>query len=250
MIFCFSGTGNSRYIARRIGERTGDRVAELPVTDTGPCACGDDALVFVTPTYAWRLPRVAEAWIRGANLAGKRAWFVMSCGTDVGAAGKYLERMCRETSIVYMGLMPIVMPENYIVMFKAPEQAEAQKIISRAIRDMDHAAERICAGAPFDGRKANIMDRIKSGPVNRAFYPLYVHARGFRAGDTCVGCGVCETACPLHNVRMENGRPKWGGSCTQCMACLCRCPKGAIECGRGTRGKRRYVCPEYKPEKA
>lgn len=31
MIFCFSGTGNSRYIAKIIAEETGDEIVDLNV---------------------------------------------------------------------------------------------------------------------------------------------------------------------------------------------------------------------------
>ena len=32
------------------------------------------------------------------------------------------------------------------------------------------------------------------------------------------------------------------------MACICYCPKKAIEYGRASLGKPRYKCPEYVPE--
>ena len=35
--------------------------------------------------------------------------------------------------------------------------------------------------------------------------------------------------CPLNNIRLENGKPVWGKHCTHCMACICDCPKEAIE---------------------
>ena len=35
-----------------------------------------------------------------------------------------------------------------------------------------------------------------------------------------------------------------GNQCTHCMACICRCPSEAIEYGKHSIGKPRYVCPE------
>ena len=71
-----------------------------------------------------------------------------------------------------------------------------------------------------------------SGPVNPVFYRFFVKAEAFRATDSCIGCGKCVELCPLNNIRLENGRPVWGKNCTHCMACICYCPKEAIEYGK------------------
>ena len=58
--------------------------------------------------------------------------------------------------------------------------------------------------------------------------------------DACIGCGRCVELCPLNNVHLKNGKPVWGKNCTHCMACICYCPKEAIEYGRKSKGKPRY----------
>ena len=61
MVLYFSGTGNSRYLARRIAEGLEmplyDLNACIKAGDTAPVQTGRD-MVLVTPTYAWRIPRV------------------------------------------------------------------------------------------------------------------------------------------------------------------------------------------------
>ena len=42
------------------------------------------SLVFAVPTYAWRIPKIVEQWIRDTESAGTaRAWFVMNCGDEI-----------------------------------------------------------------------------------------------------------------------------------------------------------------------
>ena len=84
MIFCFSGTGNSRYIAGRIAQATADeRIdlnAKIKAHDTSPVQTGRDVIV-VAPTYAWRIPRIVRDWLARTELVGaERVWFVMDCG--------------------------------------------------------------------------------------------------------------------------------------------------------------------------
>ena len=79
-----------------------------------------------------------------------------------------------------------------------------------------------------------------SGPVNPVFYRFFVKAEAFRATDACIGCGRCVELCPLNNVHLKNGKPVWGKNCTHCMACICYCPKEAIEYGEKSKGKPRY----------
>ena len=59
MVLYFTGTGNSRYLARRIAEGLEmplyDLNACIKAEDTAPVQTGRD-VVLVTPTYAWRIP--------------------------------------------------------------------------------------------------------------------------------------------------------------------------------------------------
>ncbi|MBS5951111.1 MAG: EFR1 family ferrodoxin, partial [Clostridium sp.] len=53
-------------------------------------------------------------------------------------------------------------------------------------------------------------------------------------------CGKCVKLCPLNNIELVKGKPKWGEKCTHCMACISRCPKEAIEYKNKTKGRNRY----------
>lgn len=66
MICCFSGTGNSQYIAGQIAKALQEKVvnlnAKIKSHDTTPLQTGSN-LIVVTPTYAWRIPRIVSEWI-------------------------------------------------------------------------------------------------------------------------------------------------------------------------------------------
>ncbi len=248
MIFCFSGTGNSRLVATRIAAQTGDTILSLNdrlrQKDT-TAVQNADRLVFVTPTYAWRIPRVVENWIEQTDFpSGAAAYFVVTCGDGAGNAEKYVRKLCARKGFRFMGFAAVVMPENYIAMFDAPDEAHAKPIVERALPKADALGQAIAAGRPFAPQKVRSLDRVYSSIVNPAFYKFVVRAKGFRVTDACIGCGQCASVCPLENITLQDGKPVWGKTCTHCMACICLCPESAIEYGTKSVGQPRYRCPE------
>lgn len=247
MILYFSGTGNSAYVAEKIAKEVRDEAVSMnDKMKSGDYAKLDSAApwVFVTPTYAWRIPRVVQEWIARVDFHGNRqAYFIMTCGDAIGNAGKYAKELCVQKGFCYMGCLQIVMPENYIAMFPVPQRAEAERIIAKAAPEITAAGELIRERKAFPDRRIRFGDKVSSGPVNNIFYPVFVHAKKFYSTAACIGCGHCAKVCPLNNVAMEGGRPKWGDCCTHCMACICECPKEAIEYGNKSKGKPRYRCP-------
>ena len=244
MILYFSGTGNSKYVAKRIADALGDEIvnlnARIKASDTSPVKT-DERLIIVTPTYAWRIPRVVRDWLRNTELRGaKQVWFVMTCGGEIGNADKYNRELCAEKAISCMGTAQIVMPENYIAMFSAPQAEKARQIIAQAEPSIDRAIAAIQRNQPFAPTRNNLYDRFMSGPVNPIFYKFFVKANAFTASSACIGCGQCVKSCPMNNVAIKDGKPFWGRNCTHCMACICYCPVSAIEYGKKSVGQPRY----------
>ena len=61
--------------------------------------------VFVGPTYAWQLPRVFDQFIRSGSFNGNQdAYFVLTCGSEIGNAGKTLEALCHDVWLTYRGI--------------------------------------------------------------------------------------------------------------------------------------------------
>lgn len=242
-ILHYSGTGNSAHVARRLAARLGLAKVDLNalLREGHSTDLDDQELIIVSPTYCWRLPRVISDWMEHQTfLPGTRAWFLITCGDDFGNAVHYLKKTCRHCGIECMGGMEVVMPENYITMFRAPSEELSRTIVECAELMTEEAALYIERREAFPEREVNIRDRLFSGPINALFFKFIVKDHKFRVLDSCVGCGLCTEQCPMCNITLLNGRPHWQGHCTHCMACIAQCPQQAIEYGRTTVGKRRH----------
>ncbi len=224
MILYFSGTGNSEYVAKRIGKEIGEEAADLFEklrSRDFSSMYSDRPWVIVVPTYAWRIPRIVQEWLEQTELAGSRdIYFVMTCGGSIGNAGKYLKKLCAAKKLNYRGCAGITMPENYIALFTAPEREEALATIERAEAVIDQTARKIKAAEPFQQPEITGKDRVNSGIVNDLFYPLYVHAKKFCVTDACISCGKCAAVCPLNNIKLEDRKPVWGKNCTHCLSLI------------------------------
>ena len=235
-------------LADKLGDKT-INAAEYIKSGRSVDLSSDKPWVFVSPVYGWQIPHIFSSFIRSANFSGsKRAYFVITCGSDTGSASKYISLLCDEKGLDYCGALEVVMPENYLAMFPVPNEEKSAKIISAVHPLLENAASFIANSKPFEKRRYRIGDNIKSSVVNKYFCSYFIKASPFYSKDSCVGCGKCVSLCPLNNIKLKDGRPAWGNDCTHCMACICHCPTEAIEYGKRSVGKRRYLCPEYKED--
>ncbi len=249
MLLYFTGTGNSRYVAQRLAALTGEKdivdVSRYLRSGESARLNSERPYVVVCPTYAWRIPRVLEAFLLRSEFSGnQRIYFVMTCGSGIGGALRSLQALCAQKGLTCGGVARIVMPENYVAMFPVPDEEKAKKIVGKAEPSIVAAAACIAAGQQLPGGNGGVLGMLLSGPINNGFYRFCARDKRFRTTERCVGCGACAQVCPLGNVRLEGGKPVWGGNCTHCMACLCLCPSAAIEYGTKSVGKPRYRCPQ------
>lgn len=246
MVLYFSGTGNSAYVAKRIANQIQDETLDLfqkiRAHDYSEIH-SEEPWVFVVPVYAWQMPLIVRDWIAATTFTGSReAYFVITCGSGIGGAGEHAKALWEGKGLSYKGCAKVVMPENYLLMFPVPDEAKAREIIAQAEPVIDAIADVVGKDQALDER-VGLGGKLSSGLVNALFYKCFVSAKKFYSLDSCTSCGYCETVCPLNNIQIKDGRPVWGQACTHCCACICRCPQAAIEYGKASVGKPRYICP-------
>lgn len=246
MVLYFSGTGNSRYVAKRIEEISGDELISIgQKIKSGDYNAirSEKPFVFVGPVYAGRLPCVMEEYIRKVNFSGTpKTYFVGTCAATPWVTVQYVEKLCGEKEFSLLGFNSVVMPQGYIAGGGTQPKAVNDKILKEAEPKIIKIAETI--------RDVQILPKeqpgkaIMSKVLNPIMYSIMISAKGFTVTDKCTDCGKCERRCPLNNVKIVNGKPVWGKECTHCMACIAGCPAEAIEYGKKTQGKPRYYLGE------
>ena len=244
MIFYFTGTGNSQAAAQSVA---GAQERLVPIVE---CLRKDsydfeitdgDALGFVFPVYFGGLPLSVEQFIGRLRLTGRPGYVygLLTYGGFAGGAGSMLQAALARAGLGLDAVYGVKMPDNYLVLYDAPTEAEEQKILKNAGEALARIRTRIV-----------LRDRVMRGtalPVRMlaaALYPGYINGRDtapFHTNDTCIGCAACANRCPSRAIEMRDGRPAWvKDKCAFCMSCV-RC--GAIEYGELFTGKARYKHP-------
>ena len=249
MILYFTGTGNSEYCARFIADRIGDECFDLGerirVRDFSPFE-SEMPWIICVPTYAWRIPAVVTEFLGKAELKGcKDVYFVMTCGGEIGKAEKYNKALCDKTGKTYKGTAKVKMAENYLAMFEVTTPDEEETLMKDANATLEQVSTFIKKNESLPTVNEGAIGNILSGVVNDMFNKYYLKDDLFLVKDNCISCGLCAKKCPLGNVEIKDGKPEWKGNCTHCMACICNCPVEAIEYGKKSEGKRRYLCRSY-----
>lgn len=242
MVLYFSGTGNSRHVAKKIAEIAGDDLLSIgQKIKSGDYSAirSEKPFVFVGPVYAGRLPRVMEEYIRKVDLGtAPEAYFVGTCAATPWATVRYVEKLCGEKGLSLLGFNSIVMPQGYLAGGGTQPKESNDQVLKEAGPKITAIAEKIRDGQALPQEQPG--KSFMSNVLNPIMYAMMINAKGFYVTEKCSGCGKCEQRCPLNNVKLTNGKPVWGKDCTHCMACIAGCPGEAIEYGKKTQGKPRY----------
>ncbi len=250
MVIYFTGTGSSEYVAKAVADRLDDEIVQSNhIIKTGEKSSfnSERPWVFVFPIYLSTMPAIFMDFIGKHEFRGSRkAYFIACCASAIGSAPNRCADICREKHFEYMGTAMVQMPQNYIALFKMTEPDEIKRRLSAALTSADEISKKISAEKALGMKFTSKPEYLATKAVEKMYNGPFTGTKKFYATDACIGCGLCVKNCPLSIISLnENGRPKWTGSCIHCMACINRCPKQAIEYGKKTAGKVRYVCEKY-----
>jgi ferredoxin len=248
LLYWFSGTGNSLVVARQLAQRLGGtEVLPLVTALRGPIPPAERIGV-IFPVLAFGPPNVVVDFVSRAEFpSGACLFSLCTMGGMAGVAHGRLRSSLKARGLELAAGWSIAMPGNCITLYPPPKEARQRKLFDKAARRLDSIAAALHAG-----RRGVFEDSWPPlswigawlNPAAMKRFPR--EDKRFSVTDKCVHCGLCARLCPVSNIAMESGRPRWQGRCEQCFGCINWCPAGAIETGWITRGRRRYHHPDVK----
>ena len=258
MIFYFSGTGNTRWVASEIAKAIKEELFYIPDLireERSEFTLHDgERIGFCFPTHGWQVPRIVREFIKRLKMNTKDhyCWALTTCGDNMGETMTILNRDLAANELLANNGVPlqadttfsVIMPESYVClpfMKTDPEEKEQWKIenarrqlqhIIPIIKDCKRGIEELDKGA---------TPRLYSYVIGEYFNKRMVTDKKFTVDkDVCTRCGKCAKVCPVDNIK--GAPPEWihNGRCTSCLACYHYCPVHAINFGKITRKRDQY----------
>ena len=248
MIFYFSGTGNTRFVAEQIAAGIGEELVFIPDAirenrfefEIAP----DESIGFCFPTHGWQPPRIIREFIRKLRINRNYCWALTTCGDNMGETMTILNKELAAIGLKTSATFSVIMPESYVClpfMYTDTKEKEHEKI-AEARKQLPHIIEYISK------RKEGVEELDKGGTprlysyvIGEYFNKRMVNDKKFTVdSDVCSKCGKCQKVCPVDNI--TGTPPEWNhnGRCTSCLACYHYCPVHAINFGKITRKRGQY----------
>lgn len=233
LIICFSGTGNSYYVAKKIAEsQNHDNIIMLNDIKVEDFEL-PERLGIVYPIHMSREPFILEQKMREILTPIKNfkaLQFVYEISTAAsnspGWAHIRVEKMLKDFGVATTYVNNVKMPDNIIKPTNLENSKEIFKAadikINQIIQDLENEKIKFPKFKIFTRSFTNI-----SFLFNR-FYAKH-YSENFTVNDDCISCRLCYRSCPANNITFENGKPVFHDNCYACTACINNCPTNAIK---------------------
>ena len=245
LIIYFSSTGNSllaaRYFAQHLENCT--IVPIIKVDANMEIGDADTNIGFIFPAFFFSIPRFFSQGIEKLSL-NKDAYFygIVTCNGFYGNSGHQLKTLLEGKGCKLSFFKVLKMPGNYIVEYAPPKDETIDKKIAVAEKKLPEIVSMI------NNRDTEAI-RNKFPIISKMFFNFMYDKQDkwhkkFYTNSKCTSCGLCEKICQFDNIENIDGRPRWKNHCEHCVACIQLCPSKAIEYGKRTKRRARYINPK------
>lgn len=246
IIYYFTGTGNSLWLAKRLARQLPDAsvISIIRALRQPQQSVIAERIGLVFPVYYCGMPSIVTEFLRRVDLSRSEYRFaVLNSGGMFGRAMTYLCNALHQSGCDLHAGYKVKMPSNFIL-GRGLTEAQVHRKLQNVNEVMEHITQRVRAGERGIDHDGKVLRTLS--PLLYNWWLKRSHLRDARyiVDETCNGCEMCKEVCPVGNITIHDGRPVWHHACEQCLACLHLCPREAIQYGARTRGRRRYRHPD------
>ncbi len=230
MIYYFTGTGNSLWAAKKLGEELKQPVESIiKHRAEEKTECSDKILGFVFPTYMMDLPWIAKEFLLKLTVSSDGYVFVVMTSNH-GKSGRAFQSLDQALCLGGKKLsagFDLQMPGNCLVSTEEENGERLQQAPAR-IKEIVRSVQTRTVNYKSKGRKPRKNFVSGSYFYGENSLRRLTRMKNFIISEKCNGCGLCASICPLSNIRISDGRAVHGHDCAACYACLHWCPKDAV----------------------
>lgn len=253
MIYYFTGTGNSEFVATTLANLLSEGLRFIPDFKLSGDTPEIERMILIFPVYSWGVPPLISEFIGSIpsshwNQMKERQFTVdcvMICGDEVGLAPEMLTKILKKTGMDLNSVWSVIMPNNYVLL--PGFDVDSKEIENKKLEECKGRILEMAQGLTRGDRRIDVVrgswPKLKTGLVFPLFKKWGIFPKKWHYTPNCISCGKCSTVCPMCNVKMKDGHPEWGSRCCSCLACYHVCPVHSVEYGKATKKKGQYFFP-------
>ncbi len=231
IIFYFTGTGNSLYIARQLAKENTELLSIPQMVKQGKYEFEADEIGIVYPIYGHMPPNMVRRFIQKANLKADYLFAVLTYGNRKCNAVEIWDEVSRQAGKRFDYIGTIIMVDNWLPNFDMNEQMKIDKHIPENLQKITAA---INGGRHWHEPVTEEERQQHQGFMQRSGLDpevgfLIKSEKSFTVTDACIDCGICTYVCPRGNYELTSRGAKMSGDCEFCFACIQNCPQKAIQ---------------------
>ena len=226
MTICyFTATGNSLYIAKRIG---GTLLSIPKLMKENEIIIHDDAVGIISPVYAGNSPEMVRKFLKKAKIKTDYLFFIYTYGMSYSVAKVNAISIANESGLKIDYVNVVKMVDNYLTGFDIKKQIESvhkkniEGQIDYIFKDLSSKKKNVSS--------INLLQKVAMWIVNNTMGKVLFDknaAKKYVVDNNCILCGTCAKVCPANNISL-NDKVVFADKCEVCYACIHNCPKRAI----------------------
>lgn len=233
-IIFFSGTGNTKYIAKSFEENFKNRDIEIDINSIENIKKigikNSDFLVIGAPIYADNVPGFFIEWLEENIPYTEESISAILFTTQVstGAGVHIMEKIMADKNYKVSIKTSFSMPNNYYyAMFSKTPEEKVVEMMTNGERKVKELVEKFLQGEEVKdkGSRGRVL---LAKAVGKMFSSVgKKQAQKFTVTEDCIKCSLCVRKCPSNNIILKD-KITFKENCYVCTRCIHICPVNAI----------------------
>lgn len=252
IIFYFTGTGNSLYVAKELAKsfKQADIVAIPKALDMKDYNYEEYSKIgFVIPLYFMGMIPLVKDFLDKIYIPNAEYIFsIVTRASTKGLVFTEINKSLRKKGKNLSYGKYISFPDSYIRWAEARNKDVQEKLFNDAEKQLEIINKEIMDEERVVEKEGIILNTTSSVVSKFWLKTLPTKNKTFKSNNDCIQCGICIKVCPAKNIKLEDKVIRWGEKCQDCMACIQSCSKKAIYFNGKTKNRRRYKNPNISLE--